>query len=172
MSDDEVRFNVKMPRTLRDDAKENAMRGELSEEVRNLFRQKAYGVGKSDSPSELEQTEAELREVRNQIDGLRHDRNKINAEIDSKETRAVRLEERISELKSDESEMEHALGVLENMLRNGERMWPVRIKNAVDVDPGTAQQLYTELQARNSELPEAAFKEPNIHAPNDWRDVE
>jgi len=32
--DDEVRFNVKMRRQLRDDAKRNTERGELSEDVR------------------------------------------------------------------------------------------------------------------------------------------
>lgn len=171
MSDEDVRFNVQMPKSLRDDAKANTDRGELSQEVRDLFRRKAYGMGDSERPSELDEKKAELREVRNQIDDLRHKREKLNAKIQSKETRAVRLEERVSELEENKGEMEQTLTVLENMLTNGERMWPVRIKNAVDVDRGTAESLYEELKSRNSELPPEAFEEPGVHTPTDWRTV-
>lgn len=172
MSDDEtVRYNVQMPQTLREDAKANAERGELAADVRDLFRRTAYGLGESETPTEVEQTKAELREVRNQIDRARADRDKLDAKIQTKETRAARLEERLSELKEERSEMNTSLEVLENMLQNGERMWPVRIKNAVDVDASTATELHEELQARNDELPAAAFEEPGIHTPTDWREV-
>lgn len=169
MSED-VRFNVQMPKQLREDAKENTQRGELSEEVRELFRRKAYGMGAGERPSKTEQLKAELREVRTRIDDKRHERDKIDAEIQSLETRAARLEERLSELKEERSEMEQSLDVLENMLQNGERMWPVRIKNAVDVDHDTAKELYQQLRAENAELPDAAFEEPGVHTPTDWRD--
>ena len=167
-----VRYNVQMPETLREDAKANAERGELAEEVRNVFRQKAYGLGESHRPSEVEQTKAELREVRNQIDEWRVKRDRIDAKIQTKEARANRLEERLSELKEQQSDLGAKLDVLENMLRDGDRMWPVRIKNAVDVDKHTAQELYHELKERNGELPAAAFEEPTIHAPADWREAE
>lgn len=173
MTDDKetVRFNVQMPEDLREDAKRNAERGELSEEVRNLFRRKAYGIGDTAKPSELEQAEAELEEVRNSIDNLRLKRSKIDAKIQSKENRETRLEERIDRLKAEQEEVNQSLDVLENMLQNGERMWPVRIKNAVDVDIDTAQELYLKLQDENPELPAEAFEEPAIHAPNDWTEI-
>lgn len=166
-----VRFTVQMPEDLREDAKRNSERGELSEEVRDLFRRKAYGIGDTDKPTELEQTEAELEEVRNSIDDLRLQRSKIVAKIQSKENRETRLEERIDRLKQESEEINQTLTVLENMLQNGERMWPVRIKNAVDVDQDTAQELYMKLQDENPELPQEAFEEPGVHTPNDWRDT-
>ncbi|QAS68888.1 hypothetical protein HFTV1-gp55 [Haloferax tailed virus 1] len=167
---EDVRFNVIMPQTLRDDAKKNAERGELSEEVRDLFRRKAYGIGSSEQPSEIDETKAELREVRAQIDDLRHKRSQIDAKIQTKETRAARLEERISELQDQRDEVQQSLDVLENMLQNGERMWPKRIENAADVDEGTSHELYQELQTRNSELPKAAFEQPTVKTPADWRE--
>jgi len=45
------------------------------------------------------------------------------------------------------------------------------VKNAADVDAGTAEKLYQQLKSRNQELPEAAFKEASIHEANDWREV-
>lgn len=167
--DDTVRYNVQMPKQLREDAKANAERGELAGEVRDVFRRKAYGMGGEETPSEIEQTKAELREVRDQIDEFRAKRDRIDRKIQTKESRVTRLEERLSELKDERSEVNAKLDVLENMLRNGERMWPVRIKNAVDVDRGTAEELYQELQARNGELPPVAFEEPDIDTPADWR---
>jgi chromosome segregation ATPase len=169
MTDDDVRFNVKMPRQLREDAKRNTDRGELSEAVREVFQQKAYGVDATGQPTELEQTKAKLRDVRKRIDDKRHERERIGTEIEALETRATRLEERVDALQDERSELDGALNVLENMLHDGDRMWPVRIKNAVDVDHGTAEELYHELQDNNADLPECAFEEPTVEEPTDWR---
>jgi chromosome segregation ATPase len=170
--DDEVRYNVKMRRQLREDAKRNCERGELADEVRNLFRRRAYGEDAAGKTTELDKAKAEIREVRKRIDDLRDDRAEIENEIESQERRANRLEERIDQLEHSQSQLEQAVEMLENMLQSGERMWPTRIKNAADVDVSTADQLYQQLQDRNPELPPEAFEEPNIHASNDWRDVE
>jgi len=172
MSDPEetVRFNVQMPEQLRDDAKRNTDRGELSNDVRNLFRRKAYGLDSTGEPSELERVQAELKEARREVDDLRHRRAQIETKIEAKETRVSRLEERVDSLQEREAELESAVGVLENMLHDGDRMWPTRIKNAVEVDPETAQRLYQELRERNSDLPSAAFEEPGVHSPTSWKD--
>jgi len=167
--DDDVRFNVKMPADLRDDAKRNAERGELSKEVRDLFRRKAYGATEGTQPSKLDQKQSELAEVRQQIDELRHKRSRLDTKIESKETRAARLEEQISSLIEERDELEQAMETLENMLHSGERMWPTRIKNAADVDAETARRLYDELKDANADLPDAAFEEPEVRDPNDWR---
>jgi chromosome segregation ATPase len=168
--DEQVRFTVQMPRKLREDAKRNSDRGELSEQTRELFRQRAYGVCGSAQQSELAQVKAELRDVRATIDELRHERSQIDAKIEAEEQRATRLEERVSNLEEQRSEIEQSVQMLENMLHAGERMWPTRIKNAADVDEGTAQEILSELQAQNPELPDAAFHEPGIHDPTDWRE--
>jgi chromosome segregation ATPase len=169
--DDAVRYTVQMPRELREDAKRNAERGELAEEVRDVFRQRAYGIGGTDQPTELEKTKAELRDVRRTVDDLRHRRRQLDAEIEAKETRATRLEERVEALENERSEIETTVDTLENLLLDGDRMWPTKIKNAADVDASTAEELYHELRDRNPDLPDAAFEEPTVTAPADWTEA-
>lgn len=169
-TNEEVRYNVKMPKKLREDAKRKTERGELSQEVRDLFRRKAYGADASEEFSELEQKKAELREVRRDIDRLRDDRADIENKIEAKERRETRLEEEIGRLEQETEQLKTHFEMLENMLHSGEYIWPVRIKNAADVDASTARQLHRELRDRNPEVPERAFEEPHIHDPDDWRE--
>jgi len=165
-----VRYNVQMTLKLRDDAKRNADRGELAKQVRDLFRQQAYGAGASEEFNELEQKKAELEEVRRHVDELRHEREKIGIEIQNEERRAARLEEQITALKQKTNQLETQLEMLENMLHSGEYIWPVRIKNAADVDISTARELHRQLQQRNEEVPQYAFEEAHPHDPDDWRE--
>jgi chromosome segregation ATPase len=169
-TEETVRYNVQMPKKLRDDAKRQTKRGELAQQVRDVFRRTAYGAEASEEFNELEQKKAELREVREHIDNLRNKREKIGTQIKSQERRATRLEEQISSLKQETSQLETQLEMLENMLHSGEYIWPIRIKNAADVDMSTAKQLHKELQQRNSEVPQTAFQEPHMHDPDDWRE--
>jgi chromosome segregation ATPase len=169
--DDEVRYNVKMRRQLRRDAKRNTERGDLADEVRDLFRRKAYGEQAAGETTELERVKAELQDARERVDDLRTQRGRIDNEIESQERRINRLEERVSSLTEERDELEQTLDTLENMLHSGERMWPTRVKNAADVDRDTAEQLYTQLKDRNAELPNAAFEEPGVHTPTDWREM-
>jgi len=172
MSDDEVRYNVKMPERLREDAKRNTERGELAKEVRKVFRRIAYGASSVDETSELDKTKAELREVRRQIDDLRRERGRIDNEIESQETRAARLEERVQSLESERDEIQQAIEMLENMLQNGERMFVKRIKNAADVDGDTAAEIQQRLRDRNADVPDHAFDLSHPNQPNDWREVD
>lgn len=168
MSDEEVRYNVKMPQRLREDAKRNTDRGELADEVRKVFRRKAYGETAVDEPSELEKAKAELESVRERIDDKRRDRGRIENEIEALETRAARLEERIESLEEEHNAIDQAIEMLENMLQNGDRMYVARIKNAADVDEDTAKEIQARLKDRNAELPDRAFKLPTPHEDADW----
>lgn len=167
--DDTVRYNFKCRRQLREDAKRNAERGELAERGRQMLQEVAYGVS-GEEDSRLKTKKAELENVRDRIDDLRGERRRIDAEIESQESRATRLEEQISQLESQKDELEQTLETLENMLRSGERMWPVRVKNAADVEKPKAKELYHRLKERNEDLPAAAFEEPRVHTPSDWRE--
>lgn len=164
--EEEVRFNVKMPARLRDDAKRNTDRGELSEDVRDLFRRKAYGLPGTEENTELERTKAELQEVRDRIDDLRRDRRRIDAEIETQETRATRLEERVERLEEQSDKFSTVVDTLEEMLLDGARIFPERIDDDVD-----AERVINELQERHSEVPEAAFRLANRHESVDWRET-
>lgn len=168
----EVRYNVKMPKKLRDDAKRNADRGELAQQVRDVFRRKAYGTGIEEEYTELEEKRHELEAVRAHIDELRFERSKIETEIESEETRAARLEEQIARLEEESDQLQTQLEMLENMLLDGERMYLDRVKMAADVDEETALELHERLKQRNSELPPHAFERGPMHENDDWREAE
>lgn len=169
MSDKEVRFNVKMPQTLREDAKRNADRGELSEDVRKLFRRKAYGLGRGEFTTELEETEAELESVRNELDDLRRKRNELEAKISSKEARENRLVEKRDRLKEEQDDRSQTLDMLENMLKDGERVFLERIENYADVETETARTILQQLKDRNPDMPEDAFKLSEPQEPLNWK---
>jgi len=161
--DDEVRFNVKMRQQLRDDAKRNTERGELSEDVRDLFRRKAYGVA-GDETSELERKKAELRDVRGRKDELRQERRRINAELESQEDRETRLEEQIAQLEERDDKFSTVVETLETMLLDGARIFPERVDDDLD-----AQRVIDELKERNPDVPDSAFRLANPNEENDWR---
>lgn len=167
--DETVSFAAKMPRRLREDAKRNTGHGELTEEIRNLFRRFAYGPEAGQETSELDRLEAQLQEVRQHLDSLRYDRRQVDIEIETYETRATRLEEKVSALERRRSELDTKTETLETMLHNGDRWWPKRIMNSINVDRSTAEKIHRELKERNPELPEDAFKVPAVHQEFDWK---
>lgn len=165
--DETVRYNVQMRRQLREDAKRNTERGELAEDVRNLFRRRAYGhAGEADN-SELERARAELEEVRDRLDDLRRERRQIDAEIESQESRATRLEERITRLEEQDGKFETVVETLESILLDGGRIFPERVDD--DLDAG---EVIDELKDRNPHVPEHAFDLARPGEPTDWRDVD
>jgi len=165
--DEEVRFNVKMRRQLREDAKRNTDRGDLSEDVRDLFRRKAYGHSAKSENTELERTRAELQEVRDRIDDLRRDRRKIDAEIESQETRATRLEERVERLEGKSDNFETVVETLEAILLDGGRIFPERVDDDLE-----AERVIRKLKERNPDVPSYAFELSHPNEPTDWRKVE
>jgi len=171
MSDDEtVRYNVQMPRELRQDAKRNADRGELAEEVRDLFRRKAYGdVAAGESPTELQRARQKLKDARRQLEDYRHKRDQYKAKVSSQETRVARLEEQVSELEKNRSETQQAYDTLETMLHNGERLTVTRIKNVTDTDERTAHELQQQLRSENPDVPDAAFELADLREDSDWK---
>jgi len=164
--DDEVRFNVIMRKQLREDAKRNSERGELSEDVRDLFRRKAYGTGGTSQNTELEQKQAELDDVRDRMDDLRRERRRIDAEIESQESRATRLEERISKLEEKGDTFETVVNTLESLMLDGARIFPERVDDELDSD-----RVINELKERNPDIPDTAFRLAKGHEPTDWRET-
>ena len=164
--DDDVRFNVKMRRQLRDDAKRNTERGELSEDVRDLFRRKAYGEAGTSKNTELEQKQAELDDVRDRVDELRRERRKIDAEIESQESRATRLEEQISRMEEQTDTFDTVVATLESMLLDGARIFPERVDDELD-----SKRVINELKDRNPDVPDYAFRLARVDEATDWREV-
>ena len=166
--DDTVRFNVQMPRHLREDAKRKTERGELAEETRDLFRRLAYGHDGTKQNPEVDRVKAELRDARDHLDTLRSKRRRIEADIEDEESRITRLEERLDNLQASEEKFENAVETLEQVLLNGGRIFPERIDD--DLNAGAVIQ---ELKERNPEIPDYAFEVAGKgpEDPADWREV-
>lgn len=165
-ADEDVRFNVQMSRRLRNDAKRNTERGELSESVRKLFRRKAYGTAGTEQSTEIERKKAELRDVRDTIDQLRRKRRRIDAEIETKEQRAARLEERIAQLEERDDKFDTVVDTLEGSLLEGQRVTPTMVDDDLD-----AQAVIETLKDRNPDVPNHAFELATPGEPTDWRRV-
>lgn len=168
--DEEVQYTVKMPRRLREDAHRETERGELSTDVRDLFRRKAYGTAGSKESTELERKQAELEKTRERQDDLRRKRRRIDAELESQQTRETRLEEQIQRLQEQQDERSGTIETLESMLQNGERMYDARVRNAIEGTGLDVQIVIEELQERNPDVPDCAFRLSEPHEPLDWRD--
>lgn len=163
--DDPVRFNTTMNRRLRDDAKRETEHGELADEIRDLFRRIAYGTD-GEEQGELDRVRAELEAVRDRKDDLRRERRRVDAEIESVESRETRLEERIETLESKDDKFDTVVETLESFLLDGQRIIPSRVDD--DLDP---HRVIEELQARNPDVPAVAFETPAQGDPVDWREM-
>jgi len=170
--DEDVLFNVQMKRRLRRDAQRKAERGELAQDVRDLFERKAYGEGPGET-DELERLKNELENERDHIDELRSDRRRIDAKIETSEQAIARLEERISAIQAKRDSVDVALENFEAMLENGDRVSPRMnsVKDAAEKRGMSPEQFIEELQERNSEIPDHAFRLAEENEPYDWRDI-
>jgi chromosome segregation ATPase len=168
MNEEKVRFTVQMPRSLREDAKKSADHGDLSNEIRKLFRHKAYGLGDGETTTELDETEAKLKSVREDLDNLRERRNDLESKISSKEAKENRLVEKLDRLKQEREDRSQTIEVLENMLYDGQRIFMERIKNYADVSEGQAIDMQQELKDRNPDVPDEAFELSEAHEPTNW----
>lgn len=166
-TDDYVRFNTRMKRRLRDDAKRKTERGELADEIRELFRRIAYGNDATKNNPQIDRLKAELRDARDHLDDLRSKRRRIDAQIEDEESRITRLEERIGSLEETNDKFESTVEALERVLLDGGRIVPSRIDDDLN-----AQAVIQELKDRNPDVPEYAFELAQNNANPDWRKVD
>lgn len=170
--DEQVMYSVRMPRRLRRDAKRKTERGELSSAVRELFERTAYGEGPGET-DELERLKNELENERDHIDDLRSDRRRIDAKIETAEQAIARLEERISAIQAKRDNVDVALENFEAMLENGDRVSPRMnsVQDAAEKRGMSPEQFIKELQERNPDIPDHAFRLAEENEPYDWREL-
>lgn len=166
VTDDEmVRTTVTMPRHLRDAAKRNTEHGELSEAVRERYREIAYG----EEIAKNERKKQELAEVRQEKDRLREQLTEIQAKLENVERKERRLEEQVEESRAIEQEYETILETLEAEVRDGAHITTKRtsVKNAAEIKGCEPEAVVQELKDRNPEIPDCAFKPPR-ESDEDW----
>lgn len=160
MSDDKniVRTTVSVPEHLREAAKRNSEHGEISERVRDVLREIAYG----ENIAEHERKKQELAQTRQKKDELRNKLTEIQAELENVERKERRLEEQIEQSQTTEQEYKTILQTLEAEVRDGANITVQRrsVKNAAEIKGIEPEEVVGELKDRNPEIPEHAFQPP------------
>lgn len=166
MSDDKSRYTVLMEDHLKERAKENTEHGELSERVRAVFKEAAYG----DEIAERDQLSRELEELRQRKDDLRSEIRAKQAELADVQQRETRLEERLAEKKSREDRYETMLGNLETIVREQgpvTQQHPI-VRDAAGLADTDAAEVIADLREECPDLPDRAFTSPS-EASMPWR---
>lgn len=154
-NDDSVNVTFLAPRHLRDAAKRQSERGEISEEGRKMLQRIAYG-------EEIEQEErlkAELEEKRAERDTLKGRRREIDSKLDTLDTEIARLEERVENRNERRDKYEGMLEMLETSLEEGNRVFPDhgQVKQAASVKGTTAEDVIDTLKRRNPDVSAEQF---------------
>lgn len=163
--EDVVRTTIRMPRNLRDEAKAQAEHGQLSEMVRDVFREIAFG----EDINKREQYKRQLERIRDDKDDIRADIRDLQTELEKLEAQEARLEERLNETTSLRDKYDGMLEMLEHELYSGENIFAehAAVKRAARTSNLEPDQVIEELKERNPEIPEYAF-EPKMHADREW----
>jgi len=160
-----VRTTIRMPRNVRDEAKAQTEHGELSEMVRELYREVAFG----EEINKREQYKKQLERVRDDKDEIRSKIRELQTQLDNLESKEARLEERLNETTSLRDKYDGMLEMLEHEIYSGENIFAehAAVKRAARTSNLDPEEVIEELKERNPEIPEYAFV-PKMHADREW----
>lgn len=168
MTDDEehVQVKAKVPRSVREGAKEKLEYGGLSREIRELLTRIAFG----EDLNQRSRLERQRDEIQERIRDLREQRRELDTEIDNLEMRRESLNETLSNLTTREDKYEAKLESLEHrLLEEGERLDPghgavVEAANTAGIEP---EGVVETLKERNPDVPPYAFQDA-LHDQRTW----
>lgn len=166
MSDDEyTRVTFRVPVHVKDAAKRQTEHGELSERVRSLFQQIAFGK----EVEHQESLQEELENVRQQIDEIDAVIRDKQSERETLRQQETRLEEKLNATDSRKQKYEGHLESLESMLLNGAHIDPSHpvVEDAAAVLEMTTESVIEDLQDRNPAVPDYAYV-PMNEAEREW----
>lgn len=169
MSDDtHVRVNHRVPEHVRDTAQKKTEHGEMSERVRAIYRQVAYG----EVYDERSQLQARLDEVTDELSDARRKRNDIESRISDLESEADKLKRRLSEQDTESAEYNAQLESIESELHEGRRITAenAAVKTAAEKRGVQPAEVIDQLKERNPDVPDVAFTFATGELePTDWQ---
>lgn len=168
MSDDEkVQTTTLMKRHVRDTAHEKTEHGEMSERVRALYREVAYG----EVYDEREQLQTRLDNLTEKLAEKRRKKNDLESDISDIEAKVDKVQRRLSEQNTESAEYKAHLESIESMLHDGQRVTTQMsaVETAAEKKGVTREDVIEQLKERNPDVPEAAFELATAAEPVDWR---
>lgn len=169
MSKFDDQLNVQVDGSAKDAAKEKLDHGELSQRIRELVDQIAFG----EEVSKHTRYEQRLRNLREKKDELRSKRRQIETEIEDVEQEITRIEEQLSHLDKREDKYTAALEMLEETLAEGGRVFPGhgQVQRAAHIGGLEPDDVIADLQDRNPSVPEHAFVS-GVHSDEQWHGLD
>lgn len=150
----QVAFRV--PQHIKERAMEKTEHGEMTENIRSLYEQVAFG----EEVAEHQQLKLELDRVREKKDQKRGKIRTLQSELEDLERKETRLEERLQQKQSKADEYRVILETLEKQLRDGQRILESNqsVQDAASIKNIEPADIIDELQSRNPDVPNYAFR--------------
>lgn len=171
MSDegDSAQVNHLVPERVKEQAKENADHGELSEAVRDVYRMYASTGG----AETLAQLEIRLRKTKRERESLEARIEALQDELGEVRTREAELQEQIREYEQETTEYQRLLAELDSHLHDGGSVFPDhgKVQTAAAVAGKSTEAVLSDLRDRNPEVPAERFREGATRDPTDELNV-
>lgn len=156
------------------DAHERAKRrlehGELSRRLRETVEEIAYGTETTERrrlKEKLDDLRQDKRDVENEIENKRHERDELDREI-------ARVEDRLDTMIQQDGEYDGFLQSMESDLRDGMRfdIGHGKVEDAAETGDCSREQVIQDLKERNPDVPDRAFREPKPGEAPLWNEVQ
>ena len=164
--DDElVKVTHKVPKSVRDQAQERSEFGEMSDLVRDTYQRKA----KPNDVTDRDEIDRRLQELRTERDELRLELRKeterIEAEIDNKETQIARLEERKDSARSKSDQFRGELNQLVSHVESGGHIWDTYpgVVDAAETIDETTEYVLEKVKQQAEGVDESQFSEGDVN---------
>jgi len=166
MKENEKRTTFIVDKETLEQAKSGLDRGDLSSELRNTVERLAYGADVAEE-TRLADTLKTLREDRR---SLRQEKSNIQSKIDEKNRKIERVEQRLDQLRDREGEYDGVLAMLEEDLSDGVRIMEGtdKVKRAASIGDCEPSDVIEDLQERNPEIPDKAFRKARPNESPKW----
>jgi len=157
MIDDQEMVQVShlVPEDVKEDARENAQHGDLSEAVRQAYEIVADG----DDYEDRFRLEQRLERTRSEYESLVEQKERIEREMRDLKSQIGRLESKLESIEEADAEYNESLKDLTVSLRQGEHLFPshAAVQEAAELGNCEARDVIQELKDRNPEIPDDAF---------------
>jgi chromosome segregation ATPase len=156
-----------VPEDVRDEAKQKAEYGELSDAVRVAYRMIASGSDISAVRMKLE-----IEQIEKRLESLSVMEGAIQEEREELLDRRDELNEMLSEMDVRSDKFEKKMEEVEELIRDGMTVFPdhSKIQDVARTTDKTPEEVISMLKDRNPEIPEYAF-EKSMLTKEDWEGV-
>ena len=163
---DHVMVAAKIPKDVKDAAKQKLDHGGITREIEDLFKRIAYGEDVN-LRSRLKRQREQLQE---RLDEKRRERRELDAEIENLEDRIQGLDSKMEGLTTREDKFEAKLEELDAKLRiEGQHIDPEHpaVERAAATGKVETGKVMRKLRERNPDVPDYAF-EQKMDSDEDW----